>query len=512
MTTLLTLSLSTVKPTSPLLLFTQHPSLNPLQRKISVRRHLSQAPPFGSFSSWYYVSHSINLTIVLTIFAGLMSGLTVGYLSVDDLTMELRMTSGTEEEKHYASQVLPILSNRHWLLVTLLLMNSFAMALPVFLDRIVHRIWAVVISVTLILIFGEVIPMAVCTGPNQVKIAAFVAPVVRLLMLVSWPLSYWIGKLLDIILGEHHKSRYLNSDLKALVELHTYQALKKLQEEEEQHRFIAKDEIAKPSDKMGLNDLEATLMISALEIREKKVIEIMIPFKKVFLLNFEEKIDKNKLSVILEKGYSRIPVFTNKNENDIIGLLRIKQLLTVDIIQSRSLREIGVHLKPPLVIHPNMNLVDLLREFRQGKSHMALITEQVEKLQSKLGLNRTNSLAVENKYLYPSKGDLGIIILGIVTLEDVIENIFNLEIVGEEEYEKIRKEKLAMPPGKRSNSKINMYFTRDVAQNFINDESQKIDELIKEGLKKKSLKENFMNKMDVEMTSDPPHNLKDPLL
>ena len=303
-------------------------------------------------------------------------------------------------------------------------------------------------------------------------------------MLVSWPLSYWIGKLLDIILGEHHKSRYLNSDLKALVELHTYQALKKLQEEEEQHRFIAKDEIAKPSDKMGLNDLEATLMISALEIREKKVIEIMIPFKKVFLLNFEEKIDKNKLSVILEKGYSRIPVFTNKNENDIIGLLRIKQLLTGDIIQSRSLREIGVHLKPPLVIHPNMNLVDLLREFRQGKSHMALITEQVEKLQSKLGLNRTNSLAVENKYLYPSKGDLGIIIFGIVTLEDVIENIFNLEIVGEEEYEKIRKEKLAMPPGKRSNSKINMYFTRDVAQNFINDESQKIDEIIKEGLKK----------------------------
>ena len=412
-----------------------------------------------------------------------MSGLTVGYLSVDDLTMELRMTSGTEEEKHYA--VLPILSNRHWLLVTILLMNSFAMeALPVFLDKIVHRIWAVVISVTLILIFGEVIPMAVCTGPNQVKIAAFVTPVVRLLMLVSWPLSYWIGKLLDIILGEHHKSRYLNSDLKALVELHTYQALKKLQEEEEQHRFIVKEEIAKPSEKMGLNELEATLMISALEIREKKVVEIMISFKKVFLIDFDEKIDKNKLRVILEKGFSRIPVYTNKNENDIIGLLRIKQLLTVDILQSRSLREIGVHLNPPLVIHPNMNLVDLLREFRQGKSHMAFITEQVERLQSKLGLNRTNSLAVEKKYLYPSKGDLGIVILGIVTLEDVIENIFNPEIVGEEEYEKIRKEKMALPAGERTNSKINMYFTKDVAQNFINEESEKLMSSLKRVLNK----------------------------
>ena len=288
--------------------------------------------------------------------------------------------------------------------------------------------------------------------------------------------------------------------------------MKKLQEEEEQHRFIVKDEIAKPSEKMGLNELEATLMISALEIREKKVVEIMISFRKVFLIDLDEKIDKNKLAVILEKGFSRIPVFTNKNENDIIGLLRIKQLLTVDILQSRSLREIGVHLKPPLVIHPNMNLIDLLREFRQGKSHMAFITEQVEKLQSKLGLNRTNSLAVEKKYLYPSKRDLGIVILGIVTLEDVIENIFNPEIVGEEEYEKIRKEKMALPAGQRTNSKINMYFTKDVAQNFINEESQKIDELIKESLKQKSLKENFMNKIDVEMTSANPSNLKDPLL
>ena len=438
-----------------------------------------------------------------------MSGLTVGYLSIDDLTMELRMTSGTEEEKEVASKVLPVLSNRHWLLVTLLLMNSFAMeALPVFLDRIVNRVMAVVISVTLILAFGEVIPQAVCTGPNQVKIAAFVAPLTRFLMIISWPLSFWIGKLLDIILGEHHKSRFLNSDLKALVELHTYQALKKLQEEEEQHKYIPKDEIAKPSDKVGLNEVEANLMISALEIREKKVVEIMIPFKKVFLLDFDEKIDKIKVNLMLEKGYSRIPVYQNNNQNDIIGLLRIKQLITVDVSQMKSLREIGVHLKPPLVIHPDMSLIDLLRLFRQGKSHMAFITEQVEKLQAKLGLNRTNSLAIENKYLYPSKGDLGIQILGIVTLEDVVEHIFNLEIIGEEEYEKIRREKMALPASQRSNSKINMYFTRDVAKNFINDESQKIDTLIKESLKKKSLKENFIKKMDVEMTG----NLKDPLI
>ena len=175
------------------------------------------------------------------------------------------------------------------------------------------------------------------------------------------------------------------------------------------------------------------------------------------IIKNKEKIDKIKVNLMLDKGYSRIPVYQNNNQNDIIGLLRIKQLITVDVSQMKSLREIGVHLKPPLVIHPDMSLIDLLRLFRQGKSHMAFITEQVEKLQAKLGLNRTNSLAIENKYLYPSKGDLGIQILGIVTLEDVVEHIFNLEIIGEEEYEKIRREKMALPASQRSNSKINMY-------------------------------------------------------
>ena len=118
-----------------------------------------------------------------------MSGLTVGYLSVDDLTMELKEANGTEEEKALSAKILPVLSNRRWLHVTLLLMNAFAFeALPVFLDRIVNRFWAVVISVSLILVFGEVLPQALCTGPNQNKIAAMAAPFTYCLMVVSWPL------------------------------------------------------------------------------------------------------------------------------------------------------------------------------------------------------------------------------------------------------------------------------------------------------------------------------------
>lgn len=68
-----------------------------------------------------------------------------------------------------AKRVLPILQQHHWLLVTLLLANAAAMeALPIFLDALVPAYAAVIISVTAVLIFGEIIPQAVCTGPSQI--------------------------------------------------------------------------------------------------------------------------------------------------------------------------------------------------------------------------------------------------------------------------------------------------------------------------------------------------------
>ena len=403
----------------------------------------------------------------LTLFAGMMSGLTVGYLSVDQLTMELRENTGTEEEKEASKVILPVLSNRHWLLCTLLLMNSFAMeALPVFLDRVFSRFTAVVISVTLLLIFGEVIPQALCTGPRQVQIAAMAAPMTRFLMIISWPITFWLGKCLDIILGEQGKTRYQNQDLKCLVEMHTYEALKKIAEEEEKNPYIPKDDIPKPSDKMGLGQLEANLMISALEIKEKKVMEIMINFNDIYSIKYEEPIDKKKVTEILEKGYSRIPVFRNDDKTDLIGILRIKQLIKVDFNFRKSLKDLGIRLKTPLVIPPTF------------------ITEQVELLQSKFGLTRNNSVAFNIRYNETFDDAKKIKILGIVTLEDVIEQIFNLEILDEEDYEKIKRAKggARMGSNLRSPSMIAFYTNPEARGTFIKETANEIKGIIK-GLK-----------------------------
>ena len=237
------------------------------------------------------------------------------------------------------------------------------------------------------------------------------------------------------------KKRFINDDLKGLIELHTYNAL------ESEHKLSHNNNNRKESykDNIGLIDEQANLMISALEMREKKVIELMIPMKNIFMINYDDKLDKFKLNLILDKGFSRIPVYSD-NRSDIVGLLRIKQLIGIDFDQNKSLRELGIELRKPLVISPGSNITDLLREFRKGKSHMAFVTEQVEDLQNKFGLNRSNSIQTDfiKDFRYGKNfSSANINVLGIITLEDVIEKMINLEILDEDDYEKDLKKKFS---------------------------------------------------------------------
>lgn len=360
------------------------------------------------------------ICLVLVCFAGLMSGLTVGYLSIDDLVLELKAEIGSEEEKQAAAIVLPILANKHLLLVTLLVWNAAAMeALPIFINKLVSELVAILMSVSLLLVFGEVIPQAVCAGPDQIKIAAFITPLINKLILVSYPLCYPIAKVLDYILGEHHKSRFKNTDLKTLIELHTFNALKEVSENHEQEM----------EDK-GLDAEQANLMINTIEARKVQIKDIVIDFEQVFMLDYDEPIDSYRLHLIMDRGFSRIPVYCNGLRNNVIGILRIKSLLGKDLNNPISLRDMKVKLNKPEVAGPNLNVFELLESFKQGKSHMAIITEDVEKLKFKFD---NFSKEIENLEEYTS-----IRIIGIVTMENVIEKLIKIDILDEDDYLKMK--------------------------------------------------------------------------
>eukprot|EP01018_Ginkgo_biloba_P001324 Gb_37940 [translate_table: standard] len=68
-------------------------------------------------------------------------------------------------------------------------------ALPIFLDSLVAAWGAVLISVTLILMFGEILPQAICSRYG-LAVGAALAPVVRVLLLVFFPVAYPISKVL----------------------------------------------------------------------------------------------------------------------------------------------------------------------------------------------------------------------------------------------------------------------------------------------------------------------------
>eukprot|EP01018_Ginkgo_biloba_P037508 Gb_24735 [translate_table: standard] len=153
------------------------------------------------------------------------------YLEFYLKTIELHaIISGTAFVK-----ILPVVENQHLLLCTLLICNALAMeALPIFLDSLVPAWGAVLISVTLILLFGEILPQSVCSHYG-LAVGAAVAPLVRVLVWICFPVAYPISKalsfqqcshiilsmqLLDLLLGKGHVALFRRAELKTLVDLH----------------------------------------------------------------------------------------------------------------------------------------------------------------------------------------------------------------------------------------------------------------------------------------------------
>ena len=191
----------------------------PLQRRLSEAEPCEptddEAEP-GS-PEFYF---DLFTVIFLICGAGVMAGCQMGFMSFDAVTLRLKEEEGTADEKASASAIQKVLKNRHHLLVSLLLCNAVCNeALPIFLDKLVSPASAILISVTCVLIFGEILPSAVMLGPAQLKIAAVLAPAVGCFMWATSPISVPIARLLDLALGHHEASGFKRNEFKALIRM-----------------------------------------------------------------------------------------------------------------------------------------------------------------------------------------------------------------------------------------------------------------------------------------------------
>ncbi|XP_010532709.1 PREDICTED: DUF21 domain-containing protein At4g14240-like [Tarenaya hassleriana] len=409
-----------------------------------------EAIPFGSL--WWFIYAGVSCFLVL--FAGIMSGLTLGLMSLGLVDLEILQRSGTPNEKKQAAAILPVVQKQHQLLVTLLLCNAAAMeGLPIYLDKLFNEYLAIILSVTFVLFFGEVIPQAICTRYGLAVGANFVW-LVRILMTICYPIAYPIGKILDWVLG-HNEALFRRAQLKALVSIHGQEAGKGGE----------------------LTHDETTIISGALDLTEKTAQEAMTPIESTFSLDVNSKLDWEAMGKILARGHSRVPVYTG-NPKNVIGLLLVKSLLTVRPETETPVSAVSIRRIPR--VPADMPLYDILNEFQKGSSHMAAVVKvkgktkippstvveekseetdaqtddsqlttpllskedvivNIEKInkQSHLQNNETGANG------YPSHASEDIEdgeVIGIITLEDVFEELLQEEIVDEtDEYVDVHK-------------------------------------------------------------------------
>ncbi|KAK9664841.1 hypothetical protein RND81_14G072700 [Saponaria officinalis] len=397
---------------------------------------------FGT-ATWFIYG---GLCCFLVLFAGLMSGLTLGLMSLSLVDLEILKRSGSSSEQKQAAAILPVVQKQHQLLVTLLLCNAAAMeALPIYLDKLFNQYVAIILSVTLVLAFGEVIPQAICTRYGLAVGANFVW-LVRILMIVSYPISFPIGKVLDCLLG-HNEALFRRAQLKALVSIHGQEAGKGGE----------------------LTHDETTIINGALDLTEKTAQEAMTPIDSTFSLDVNSKLDWEAMGKILARGHSRVPVYSG-NPKNIIGLLLVKTLLTVRPETETPVSAVSIRKIPR--VPADMPLYDILNEFQKGHSHMAavvkaktktakqlpllssdvkesgqhkitdvnsdistpLLSKQNEKSESVVDIEKiskqSNTENLNSTTYTPDEIEEGEVV-GIITLEDVFEELLQEEIVDE---------------------------------------------------------------------------------
>lgn len=312
---------------------------------------------------------SYVITICLVLLSGLFSGLTLGLLSLDKNELERKISLGNKDAK----KVYTVRKRGNLLLCTLLLGNvGVNSTLAIFLGNIASGLMAGIISTGLIVIFGEIIPQATFAR-YALKIGAKTAWLVRIFMFILLPVCWPLAWALDKTLGEEMPNVYSKKELMKIVEEH------------------------EGSSKSEVDSDEERIIKGALSFSDKKVEKIMTPRTVVFALKVSDTLDQKLINKIKEEAFTRIPVYRGTIDN-VEGVLYMKDLINIKVGTKIS----DIYKKENMLsVKNDVNLDILFNKFINSKNHIAFVKDEYGGLE------------------------------GVVTLEDVIEEIIKQEIVDE---------------------------------------------------------------------------------
>jgi len=230
--------------------------------------------------------------------------------------------------------------------VTIVVLCNFALG-PVFegMSEVLSFILQSVILTFLILLFGEILPKLIANSDNM-RWVRFSTGGVKLLTLLFMPLA-------------------------AMLERST---------------IIVNKVVAKKDDDVTADDLSQALEITDVQAGEEKEMlegilrfgdttasEVMTPRVDMTSLDLEDSFE-DVMKVVIEKGYSRLPVCDGSQDN-IKGVLYSRDLLPYI---GKAAADFDWHklLRQPYFVPESRMIDDLLEDFRRRRIHMAIVVDE----------------------------------------------------------------------------------------------------------------------------------------
>ena len=204
----------------------------------------------------------------------------------------------------------------------------------------------VVLITFVIVLFGEVIPKVYATG-NNLQVARFMAFPLEIIRRLCSPLTWFLMRssaLLEGRLKNKVRSNISVDELGHALEL------------------TADD---------GRTEEEHKILEGIVTFGGKEAAQIMTPRTDMVVFSLDNSFAA-VLEIVLEKGYSRIPVIKDSMD-EIAGFLFIKDLLP---FIDRTEFEWQQLVMQPFFVPENKKIDDLLQEFQQAKVHLAIVVDE----------------------------------------------------------------------------------------------------------------------------------------
>ncbi|MDB4264141.1 gliding motility-associated protein GldE [Flavobacteriaceae bacterium] len=298
----------------------------------------------------------LGLALLLLICSALVSGAEVAFFSLQLKSLEELYDTNNETE---VKRVIHLLRKPKRLLATVLVANNFiniaivllfSLLSKAFLSDIENPVLLLIIEVGIItfiiLIFGEILPK-VYANRNALTFSKVMAPV---LIVLDEYLLFWLT---------FPMSRTTTFIEKRLGDKGNQFSIDKLSQALE---LTGDDETT--SDEQRI--LEGIVNFGNTDTRE-----VMCPRMDMFAIS-DALTMKEIIPLILEQGYSRIPIYTEKKDT-IKGILYVKDLLPNIYKENFKWQQL---LKQPLYVPENKKLDDLLKEFQLKKNHLAIVVDE----------------------------------------------------------------------------------------------------------------------------------------